>query len=387
MCLAVARSISVAGNGFGMVALTFGVLTLPGAGAWTVSLVLACQAVSQVLLVLVGGALADRMSRSKLMVISEVGAALSWGGIAIFISMKTDALVVVCLLAATAGAATAMFTPAMTGVIPELVPREALQRANASIRIGQNIAMLLGLATSGLVVAAFGPAWALAADAVSFMASGGLIAVIRVGNPARTGATFLADLRTGGAEFFSRQWLWVVVAQFSLVVAAFGATMGVLGPLTAVHHYGGVRSWSVIAAAQAVGTIAGAGLAFRIRVARPIRVAVLVSLTFALPMLFLGIAAPVWLCAIAMFASGVATDVFGALWITTLQRHVPPHVLSRVSAYDILGSISIAPLGILIAGPVSTAIGTGVTLLGCAAVATLATLAALLSPEVRELTD
>lgn len=376
---------SVAGNGFGRVALAFGVLALPGAGPGTVSLVLACQALPQLVLVLVGGAIADRVSRSRLMVWAEVSAAASWAALAVAVASRTSAVGVICVLAAVAGAATALFLPAVRGVVPELVAPSQLQRANALLRVGQNSGSLAGLGLSGVVVAVFGPGWALGVNAVSFAASALLIARINAPSPQRQPTTLLADLREGAHDFFSRQWLWVVVVQFALLVAALNATIGVLGPLVALDRFGGARSWSLIIGAQALGTLAGAGLASRIRARRPVLVAVLVCGVFAVPMLLLALGANVWWCAAAMLVSGVANDVFGVLWATTMQREIPAHLRSRVSAYDIFGSLSLAPLGLLVAGPLAVAIGTRHTLLACAALTLTVTAGALLSPQVRGL--
>jgi len=103
------------------------------------------------------------------------------------------------------------------------------------------------------------------------------------------------------------------------------------------------------------------------------------------PIALLSAGAPVWLIAAAMFCAGVSSDVFGVLWTTTVQREVPERVLSRVSSYDWFGSLALAPLGLLVAGPVAAVVGTGRALAGCAALVVLATAAALLSPQVRAL--
>jgi predicted MFS family arabinose efflux permease len=384
--LATARTVSVAGNGFGRVALAFGVLALPHSGPAELSLVLACQAVPQVILVLFGGVLADRISRGRLMVVAESTAALAWAGLAVAVATRTDALWLVCGLAVIAGAASILFAPALTGVVPELVTPGSLQRANGVIRIGQNIALLAGLGISGVVVAFVGAPWALAVDAASYIVGAVLIALIRVPNPVPRATTFVRDLREGAKEFFSRQWLWVVVAQFAIVVAALNATVGVLGPLLARESLGGASSWGFIVAAQALGTIVGAGIAIRVRVRRPIRTAVFATFVFAAPILLLALGAPVIWCAAAMLVSGVANDIFGVLWQTTLQTQVPRDALSRVSAYDIFGSICFAPIGLIVAGPVSLAVGVHAALFGCAALVVVASAAALLSPSVRRLT-
>ncbi|MET7609733.1 MFS transporter [Streptomyces seoulensis] len=379
-----ARVVSVLGNGFARVALGFAVLALPGASAGRLSLVLACQAVPQLVLVLVGGVIADRMSRSRLMMLADVLGAGAYGGLAALVLTGHAPLPAMCLLAAVAGTATSLFAPAMEGLIPLIVPADRLQRANGLLRVGTNTSLLLGLGLSGVTVALVGAGWALALNAASFVVSAALTGRLRVAGRPRVRASGWTELREGWREFASRQWLWAVVAQYAVVIAALNAEVGVLGPLT-VEHHGGARSWSVIVGAQALGTIAGAGLAARVRVQRPVLVAVSATFPAAVPMLLLSLGAPLWLTAAAMFGAGVANDVFGVLWSTTLQREIPEHVLSRVTSYDYFGSLALAPLGLLVAGPIASTAGTSWTLTGCATLVVLATTAALLSPRVRGL--
>ncbi|QHC27249.1 MFS transporter [Streptomyces sp. GS7] len=384
--LAAARTVSVLGNGFARVALAFAVLALPGAGPGRLSLVLACQAVPQLAFVLVGGVIADRFSRSRLMVVSDAVGAAAYAGLAAMVLTGHAPLVGVCALAVLAGTATALFAPAMDGVLPLLVPAAGLQRANGLLRVATNSSMLLGLALSGVTVALVGAGWALALNAASFLASALLIRGLRLTAVPRSAASSgWADLRDGWREFAGRQWLWVVVAQYSVVVAALNANAGVLGPLVAERDLGGARAWSVIVAAQALGTIAGAGLTARLRVRRPVLVAVLATFPLALPLALLAVRAPVAAVAPAMFCAGVAADVFGVLWATTIQQEVPKEALSRVSSYDWFGSLAFAPLGLLVAGPLAARIGAGHALAGCAALVVLATAAALLAPQVRGL--
>jgi len=381
--LASARVISVLGNGFARVALAFAVLALPGAGPGRLSLVLACQALPQLVFILVGGVIADRMSRSRLMAVADVVGAGAYAGLAAMVLTGHAPLVAMCLLAVAAGTATALFSPAMDGIVPLVVPADRLQQANGLLRVGTNSSLLLGLALSGVTVALVGAGWALALNAASFAVSAVLTARLRTAARPPKRSSGWADLREGWREFSSRQWLWVVVAQYAIVIAALNANVGVLGPLTAEHHLGGARAWSVIVAAQALGTIAGAGLAARVRVERPILVAVLATFPAAVPIALLSARAPVWLIAAAMFCAGVAGDIYGVLWVTTIQREIPEEVLSRVSSYDWFGSLAFAPLGLLVAGPVAAAVGAGHALAGCAALVLLATAAALLSPQVR----
>ncbi len=165
------------GNGFARVALAFAVLGLPGASAGRLSLVVACQAVPQLVFVLVGGVIADRVSRSRLMVLADVLGAGAYAGLAGMVLTGHAPLVAMCLLAVAAGTATALFAPAMDGLVPLVVPADRLQQANGLLRMGTNSSLLLGLALSGVTVALVGAGWALAINAASFVVSAVLTAL------------------------------------------------------------------------------------------------------------------------------------------------------------------------------------------------------------------
>lgn len=385
LLLASARVISVLGNGFGRVALAFAVLALPGATGSRLSLVLTCQALPQLAFILLGGVIADRMSRSRLMVLAELLGAAAYACLAVMVLTEHAPLAAMCAMAVAAGTATALFTPAMDGVVPLVVPPGQLQQANGLLRMGTNMSLLLGLALSGVAVALVGAGWALALNASSFLLSALLTAKLRISSRPPRKTSGWADLREGWKEFKRRQWLWVVVAQYTVVVAVLNAYIGVLGPLDAEQHQMGARGWSVIVSAQALGTISGAGFAARIQVRRPILVAVFATFPTAFPIALMAAQQPVWLVAVGMFIAGFSSDVFAVLWTTTIQRQVPEEALSRVSSYEWFGSLSFAPLGLLVAGPVAAAIGTVTALTICAVLVVAATAAALASPAVRTL--
>jgi hypothetical protein len=384
--LLLSRGISVYGNGVGPVALAFGVLGLPGASPTRLSLVEAANVVPMVLFLLLGGVIADRRSRLRLLVAAEVVSAAAWGAIAVLIGTGHAPTAALVVLAFVAGCGTAVLAPAMTGVVPELVPTTQLQAGNAVLRLTVNSGRVLGLASAGVLVAYLGAGWALGIDAATFVVSGVLLFAAGPGAAVvPSSSSVLTDLREGAREFFSRQWLWVIVAVASFIVAVNEASLGVLGPLVAKQHYGGARAWSLIALGGAVGTIAGAGVALRLRPRRPLLVAVLWGQALCLPMLALGLPVPLAVPVTAAFVGGVSGDLVGALWDTTMQREIPPRMLSRVSAYDWLGSVGLAPLGLIVAGPLATAFGARPTELGCAAVAAAVTAMALLSPQLRRL--
>ncbi|HEX7744499.1 MAG TPA: MFS transporter, partial [Micromonosporaceae bacterium] len=287
---------------------------------------------------------------------------------------------------ALAGLATALFYPAFTGVVPEVVPEQRLQSANGVLRLGMNLARIGGFAVACAAVAAFGAGWAMALNAGLLIASASLLSGLSLPRTVtRTGSSMLADLRDGWQEFRSRQWLWVVVLQYSFVMMVLQAVFSVLGPVIANDHLGGAAGWSWVLAAESIGMVVGVVLAIRARPRRPILRVVLLTFPLAGLPLVLGLGASLPVAVLVAFAAGIAVDILVVLWDTTMQREIPAAALSRVSSYDALGTLLLGPVGLLLAGPSVVWLGARNALLISAAVTVLASLGALCSPGVRQL--
>jgi hypothetical protein len=386
--LFLSQTLSLIGSSAAPIALAFAVLALPGSSPTDLGMVLFGRSAAQVIFVLCGGVLADRFSRYRVMVTAELLAGVSQACVAALVLTDSATVPVLIALQAINGAAAAMFLPASTGVLPQILPGPLLQPGNALLRVASNAASIVGAAAAGVLVAGVGPGWALAADAASFGISAALLTRTRISGTARASRTsMLADLRHGWREFASRQWIWVVVAQFAVLNACANGGINVLGPVVAAERLGGAPAWSAIVATQSAGFLVGGIVAMRVRPRRPILVAVLLTLGFAPPFFLLALGAPTWLVATSTLVSGVCGTTFSVLWATTLQTRVPGEMLSRISSYDALGSYLLGPLGLAIVGPLANGMGVLPTLVLLGTLSILATALALLSPEVRTLTS
>jgi MFS family permease len=159
----------------------------------------------------------------------------------------------------------------------------------------------------------------------------------------------------------------------------------VLGPVVADRELGGPAAWGLIVAAGAAGFVVGGLVCLRLRPERYLLVGTTALLGLALPLLALASHQPTIVVAAASFASGFGVELFGVFWETALQQHVPLDRLSRVSAYDALGSFVFIPIGQTLAGPLAAAFGVEGTQLLCAAVVVTTTLACLATADVRGL--
>jgi MFS family permease len=387
LVLLAARTLSMLGMAFAPVALAFGILDLPGADAGTLSLVLAAQLVPTVVFMLVGGVIADRNPRRAVLQLGVWFEAVGFAGIGVMLLTGFAPLWLLCTSAAVAGLASAMVYPALTGIIPDLVPEQQRQPANSWLAMGAATARLGGLVAGGATVVWLGGGWAMVTSGTIFALAGLLLLGVPKlqGNLADSDAHPIRQLIEGWGEFTSRQWLWVCVAQWSILVMALQAAQGVLGPVYAKAELGGAGAWTVILAGEAVGAIAGVTLSLLSKPSRPILVGTLVTLSAGLPPVLMGLDAPLWALIGSMGVLGLCFELFGVLWLTTMQAEVPPESLSRVASYDALGSLMLGPLGLVLAGPAILAFGVNAALIGTGVIITAVTLAALSAPEVRRL--
>ena len=124
----------------------------------------------------------------------------------------------------------------------------------------------------------------------------------------------------------------------------------------------------------------------QLRPRHPMYVASYCVLFFALVPMALIVPLAMWVVALAALIGGITGQIFGVFWYTTLQQKVPANMLSRVSAYDHLGSIALAPLGIILFGLLYENGGHQLTLTVAALVVIVPTLLVFTVQDVRRMT-
>ncbi|XVU25603.1 MFS transporter [Actinoplanes sp. CA-054009] len=382
------RTINALGNSFATLALAFAVLDLTGSTS-DLGLVVGIRTLVNVIFLLFGGVLADRMPKQVLMVGSSLAAALSQGIVAFLVLSDMATVPLLIVLGAFNGMVGALALPASSSILPQTVPADIRQQANAINRLTLNSAVILGAPLAGVVVAATNPGWGIAIDAVTFflaalvfMALRSLPAPEKPKDAARP--HIFADLRTGWTEFWSRTWLWVVVAAFSVINACWAGGLYVLGPAVADETFGR-RAWGFVLAAQTGGMIIGALIAMRLRVRRLLFLGAASTFGMALPLLLLGLYPQVLVLIVGAILAGGLLEQFGVAWETTMQEHVPADKLARVYSYDMVGSFVAIPIGELLVGPISHVVGVEATLVGAGVLVVLAVLGMLASRDVRTL--
>lgn len=389
-------TVSYLGNAVAPVALAFAVLRLTGSPT-DLGYVLLARTVPMIVLLMVGGVVADRVSRRTLMVITSAVAGATQSIAAVVLLTGEARLWQLVVLEAMNGTATAFLMPAASAVMPQVVPDRVLPQANAIQRIGRNTSGIVGAALAGLVVAAFGSGWGIAADAASFFAAAMLFSGLRLTAVPRpeagaadaaapsAGGALWRDLADGWHEFWSRTWLWAVVVQFLFVNACFEGAVNVLGPVVAQRYYGGARAWGLLDAAEGAGLLAGSLLSVWLTTRRRLLVGNTGILAAVPALACLALPAPFPIMAAAGFTAGFGMSIFGVNWSITMQRELPPAKLARLSSYDALGSFVAMPVGQAIAGPMAAAVGLSGAIWSALVIVAAATLVIYAVPEVRTL--
>jgi MFS family permease len=383
--LFVGQFVSLFGDGLFAVALSFAVLEATGSRA-DLGIVLAAGSLPLVAFVLVGGVWADRVSRRRLMLASDGLRMAIQGALAVLIGTGHATLWVFIGLYAIYGVAMAFFSPASTGLVPELLPADELRRANGLLGIARSVTAIAGAAVGGVLVDTIGPGTAIGADSATFAVSAIALALMHAGRtPSAAREPFLHELAVGWREVRSRPWVWMTILNVSLFLMLYVAPFDVIGPIVARESLGGATAWGLISASFAVGMALGGAVVIVVRLRRPVLVAgVLFGVTSFSPLL-LAFTAPVALICTSYALEGIGVGIFVTTWDTVMQREIPAEVLSRVSAWDWMGSLAGMPLGFALTGPVIALAGEKHALYGMAACALGLTAWMLIAPDIRRI--
>ncbi|MEI8222424.1 MAG: MFS transporter [Actinomycetes bacterium] len=379
----IARFISNFGNGMGPIALAFGILHMRGGSASLLGWILGIQTIAMLCMSPIGGVIADKYGRVRVLGMMDIIGGSAFLVQAYFFSTGHVPVGVFLAVNVVFGLSWGVFWPAFGGLMPALVGEEELQKANSTNQFVANIAIISGTATGGILVSTIGSTLALTVDALSFIICGIIVFSLRRLTVASKGETsMLDDLKHGWKVFLSFRWIVAIVAAFGLIVMCWAAAENILGPLISLKNFSGAKSWSIVLSAEAVGYVVGSLLGMRIRPKYPMRFLMLMTLSVSVYIFSLAHPQPLWVIAVCAFFWGITLDLWGAIWTTALQKEVPRDSLSRVSAFDGMGSLSLRPLGLAIAAPMANWLGLDHTLVILAILSGVVTLLTLAVPQV-----
>lgn len=376
------QAVSSVGDGVFPVAIVAGIL---GHGHKSgLGLVLGADSLGAVLVTLVGGVLADRMRRTRLMAAADLLRLAA--ATAFLLGAGGGPLAVPMLLAAAMGVGAGLFRPAYAALLPSIVPGE-LAPANALRSVTTRVAAIVGPGLGGLLVAVGGTRAAFGFDAATFAVSVLTLIGITDTAPARgAGEGLAAEARAGVAAVLRRPWVAAIIAQGTVQLLLVMAPTLVLLPLVLDNH-GHLAEYGPMMGLQAAGSALGGFAAGMWRPKQPGTAAVL-GLTFVgFQLVCLLASAPAVLLGAASVATGFGYALFGVLWTGALQRSIPDELLGRVFAVEMVGTYALEPVALALTPAAVTLLGPTATLAVALVALAATTIIPLLVPGVRMFAD
>ena len=360
-------TVSLVGDGLYTVAIAWQVYSISNVPT-ALAVVGAAWMVPQVLLLLLGGVISDRFERRLILMLSDAirGAAIAIIGV---LSVTgTLELWHAVVLVAVYGAGSAVFAPAFTGIVRDVVPRDLLLEANSLDQFVRPLCVrLIGPALGGVLIGLAGAGAAFLADAGTFAVSAGAFLLMHTRSlpDASIKPALRRDVVEGITYVRSRTWLWATLGAVTVSLLFFLGPVYVLMPYIVKNSLdGGAQGLGLIFAAGGVGAIAAAF--FRGQLGLPRRPLAVVYATWtatAFSLIGYAVVDTVWQAMVVSFFSVACLTTGGIVWTTVLQRTVPARMIGRISSLDWVLSLGLAPLSYLVTGPIATQLGARRTLL------------------------
>jgi MFS family permease len=356
-------------------------------------IVMALFVFPQIVVLPFAGVLVDAVSRVKLMMTSDIVR----GILAVMMAFLAfnDKLTIpwVCIYAVITGTMDALFTPAYSALRSQVFTPTIRNAANSLSQIGMQAIRLIGPSVGGLLLAVMTAGFVFGIDGLTFLFSIVSLMFLKVARPTVTvkaekvkgTKAFFRELAGGYYELKKHPWLWVTIVAFSAINVCTSGIIAVILPWLINVHYGyGASVYGIVVSASGVGALLG-GILYGSRKSWPIRgILAYAGIGLEAVSLILMIFTD-WVPGLVILNAlgGFGSIFFGLIWETSLQELVPEDAFGRVSSLDMMGSIALMPLGFLLTGWLSEAIGGLHTALILVAVLVLLVISALSIPAVR----
>jgi MFS family permease len=353
--------VSVTGSQMQSVAINWHVYLLTKS-AFALGLVGFFKGVPIVLCSLMGGVVADAMDRRRLMIATQTVMLISAAALALVTLAGLQSVWPIYLLTAAASGATAFDIPARQALMPTLVPAKDFPNAVSLGLMVFNVAMIVGPAIGGFLLASHGPAAVYGINAISFIAVIAALAAMRSSGQIteeseKANRVSYAALKEGLA------FVWrtpVIVQTMTLDFAAtFFASATALLPIFAeeILHVG-ARGVGLLAAAPAVGSVFTALLIARIGgFRRQGSIVIWAVAIFGLATVAFGISRVFWFSLLMLAITGAADTVSTVLRQTIRQLATPNHLRGRMTSINMVFFMGGPQLGELEAGVVAALVG------------------------------
>lgn len=355
------QTISQFGDGVALVALTLLVLDTTHHSVSKLAWFAAARMIPLVVFLLVGGAIVDRFSRRLLLLISDTMRAVLTAVLVVFIGFGILRFWELLVFGVLFGTFDAVFTPAISAITPEIVPEDLLPAMNAVRPLSNNLmGNMIGPAVGG-VLAAWSTTAAIGVDCATFVVSASALLMMKATpKPNRNeGASMLDDIREGIRYVARTRWLWTTLVAVASVNAFVFVPMSVLIPYFLLHDLHTSKlvvgyAFAMFGLAGTVGALVASNLKMPQRRVRVMWTYWSVG-TFAA--LIIGVATNWWEVFLFPIIASPMMLLGNVIWESMMQSEVPRELLGRASSVDWFVSLGISPIGLVVAGALSSYIG------------------------------
>ena len=343
-------TISLLGDQFYFVALPWLVLQQTGS-AVAMGAIMMAGAIPRALLMLMGGAVSDRMSARKIMIATAMARTICVTVIGVLVWLRVLRTWELYALAVAFGVADAFAAPAQTAYMPSLLKREQLVAASSVSQSTAQMTSIVGPVPAGFVIKTLGVAWAFFVDAISFLFIIG--ALWKLPDPPKSQTARKAMLHSivEGIAYVGKD-----VPLRSLMLLATILNFCIAGPVSiglaylTKTRFGSPAVYGIVISAVAAGSLLGALLAGVWKIRRRGVMILLVSLALGVCLGSIGLLGKVWSIASVLLIMGAAAGMVNIHIGAWIMQRIDVAVRGRVASVLMLASYGITPISLAVAG-------------------------------------
>jgi MFS family permease len=359
--------ISLLGKQVYLIVLAWLALQLTGSSL-TLGFVLMTAAIPKALFMLFGGALSDRYSLKRLMIISNIARAAIATIIAILVFNEAIALWHLYLGALLVGVADSLFQPALMTAIPSLLEKNKLEAGNALVRGAMPIGTLIGSAPAGLLISSVGIAATFGIDALFFLLAAIVLWLMAevmsyvstsddvVSRAAHRSRSFgvLGDIKDGLGYAWRRPAIRALFITVSVIHLSFVGPFTVgLATLVNSTFTGGATDFGIVRSCFGGGALLGAIIAGSVVFKHRGLLLVIITAAFGVSLALISLAQDVVLASLLVGLTGIVNGLFNIISFTWLQKTISPHMLGRMMGLINSSALILAPISYVLTGVIA----------------------------------
>jgi len=325
-------------------------------------------AIPKALFMLFGGALCDRYSLKRLMIISNIARAAIATGISILVFYEAIALWHLYLVALLVGVADSLFQPALMTAIPSLLEKNKLEAGNTLVRGAMQASILIGSGPAGLLISAVGIAATFGIDALFFLLAAIVLWLLSefrssvstsddvVSRPAHRSRSFgvLGDIKDGLGYAWRRPAIRALFITVSVIHLSFVGPFTVgLATLVNSSFAGGATDFGIVRTFFGGGSLLGVIIAGLVVIKRRGLLLSVITTALGVSLLLISLAQDVVLASLLAGLIGIGNGLFNIISFTWLQKTISPHMLGRMMGLINSSALILAPISFVLTGAIA----------------------------------